>query len=100
MRQLNGCYTQASNRRHERVGHPFHGRVTAILVEEEAHMLELCRYVVLNPVRAKEVPHPPVTEMYHVSGELVYLIARLHTNFTWIRHSVGIAELDSRGAPQ
>lgn len=58
MRQLNGRYTQDFNRRHRRVGHLFQGRFTAILVEKEAHLLELCRYVVLNPVRAKLVPHP------------------------------------------
>lgn len=58
MRQLNGRYTQLSNRRHDRVGHLFQGRFTAILVEKEAHLLELCRYVVLNPVRAKMVAHP------------------------------------------
>ena len=58
MRQLNGLYTQAYNRRHRRVGHLFQGRFTAILVEKEPHLLELCRYVVLNPVRAKAVPHP------------------------------------------
>ncbi|MGQ0666059.1 MAG: REP-associated tyrosine transposase [Nitrospiraceae bacterium] len=58
MRQLNGPYTQAYNRRHQRVGHLFQGRFTAILVEKEAHLLELCRYVVLNPVRARMVAHP------------------------------------------
>jgi REP element-mobilizing transposase RayT len=58
MRQLNGRYTQAFNRRHRRVGHLLQGRFTAILVEKEAHLLELCRYVVLNPVRAKMVTHP------------------------------------------
>jgi hypothetical protein len=40
------------------VGHLFQGRFKAILVEKEAHLLELCRYVVLNPVRAKMVKHP------------------------------------------
>jgi len=53
MRQLNGMYTQAFNRRHERVGHLFHGRFKAILVERKSHLLELCRYIVLNPVRIK-----------------------------------------------
>jgi REP element-mobilizing transposase RayT len=53
MRQLNGIYTQSFNRRHQRVGHLFQGRFKAILVEKEAHLLELCRYVVLNPVRVK-----------------------------------------------
>ena len=58
MRQLNGRYTQMYNRRHRRVGHLFQGRFTAILVEKDSHLLELCRYVVLNPVRAKMVTHP------------------------------------------
>ena len=52
MRQLNGVFTQRRNRRHGRVGHVFQGRYKAILVEREAYLLELCRYVVLNPVRA------------------------------------------------
>jgi putative transposase len=53
MRQLNGIYTQAFNRTHRRVGHLFQGRYKAILVQKEAHLLELCRYVVLNPLRVK-----------------------------------------------
>jgi REP element-mobilizing transposase RayT len=52
MRELNGIYTQAFNRSHRRSGHLFQGRFKAILVEKDAHLLELCRYVVLNPVRA------------------------------------------------
>ncbi len=52
MRQLNGVYTQRFNRAHDRVGHVFQGRYKAILVERETHLLELCRYVMLNPVRA------------------------------------------------
>lgn len=54
MRQLNGLYTQAFNRRHRRVGHLYQGRFKAILVEKDAYLLELCRYVVLNPLRVKE----------------------------------------------
>ena len=52
MRQLNGVYTQRTNRRHGLVGHLFQGRFKAILVERDAYLLELARYVVLNPVRA------------------------------------------------
>lgn len=52
MRQLNGVYTQKFNRRHGRTGHVLQGRFSAILVEREPYLLELCRYVVLNPVRA------------------------------------------------
>jgi len=58
MRHLNGVYTQAFNRRHQRVGHLFQGRFKSILVEKESHLLELLRYVVLNPVRAGLVRSP------------------------------------------
>ena len=58
MRQLNGVYTQRFNRRHHRVGHVFRGRYHAILVQKEAYLLDLSRYVVLNPVRAGIVVEP------------------------------------------
>jgi putative transposase len=58
MRQLNGVYTQASNRRHRRGGHLFQGRFKGILVDKDAYLLELTRYVVLNPVRAGMVSAP------------------------------------------
>jgi putative transposase len=58
MRQLNGVYTQWFNRRHKRVGHLFQGRFKAVVVQKESHLLEACRYVVLNPVRAHAVDHP------------------------------------------
>ena len=55
MRQLNGVYTQYVNRGRRRVGHLFQGRYTGILVEKETYLLELARYIVLNPVRAHMV---------------------------------------------
>lgn len=58
MRQLNGVYTQASNRCHQRIGHLFQGRYKAILVDADAYLQELTRYVVLNPVRAGMVDNP------------------------------------------
>jgi putative transposase len=58
MRQLNGVYTQRFNRLHGHVGHVLQGRYKAILVEREAYLLELTRYVVLNPVRAGMVAAP------------------------------------------
>lgn len=56
MRHINGVYTQAYNRRHRMVGHLFQGRFKAILVDRDAYLLEVCRYVDLNPVRANMVP--------------------------------------------
>jgi putative transposase len=55
MRQLNGVYTQFFNRTHQRAGHVFQGRFKAILIEKDGYLLELARYVVLNPLRAKMV---------------------------------------------
>jgi putative transposase len=58
MRHINGVYTQSFNRRHGKVGHLFQGRFKAILVDREAYLLEVCRYVELNPVRAHMVAAP------------------------------------------
>jgi hypothetical protein len=58
MRQLNGVYTQRFNRRHERCGHLLQGRFGAQLVDSDAYLREVCRYIVLNPVRAGLVAHP------------------------------------------
>lgn len=55
MRQLNGVFTQTMNRKHNRVGHLFQGRFKAIIVDKDAYLLELSRYIVLNPIRAKMV---------------------------------------------
>ncbi|HEY9098951.1 MAG TPA: transposase [Thiobacillus sp.] len=58
MHLVNGVYTQAYNRRHAKVGHLFQGRFKAILVDRDAYLLEVCRYVDLNPVRAAMVADP------------------------------------------
>ncbi|MGD0960317.1 MAG: transposase [Methylomonas sp.] len=58
MRQLNGLYTQKFNNRYKESGHLFQGRFKAIIVQKESYLLELARYVVLNPVRAKMVNLP------------------------------------------
>jgi REP element-mobilizing transposase RayT/DNA-directed RNA polymerase specialized sigma24 family protein len=58
MRHINGVYTQAFNRQHNEVGHLFQGRFKAILVDRDAYLLEVCRYVELNPVRARMVKKP------------------------------------------
>ncbi len=55
MRHFNIGYTGAFNRRHRRVGHLYQGRFKAILVEKDSYLLELSRYVHLNPIRIS--PH-------------------------------------------
>jgi putative transposase len=52
MHRLNGRYAAWFNRRHAFEGHVFQRRFHAVLVESEWHLLELARYVTLNPVRA------------------------------------------------
>ena len=51
MRQLNGVYTQRFNHSNNQVGHVFQGRYKGILVEKQSYLLEVARYIVLNPVR-------------------------------------------------
>jgi putative transposase len=52
MQRLNACYAQHFNRRHGETGHRFERRYQSVLVESDAHALELVRYLALNPVRA------------------------------------------------
>ena len=89
MRQLNGRYTHAFNRRHQRVGHLFQGRFTAILVEKEAHLLELCRYVVLNPVRARLVTHPRLWTWSSYRGTAGEIAAPVWLTTDWVLGQFG-----------
>lgn len=58
MQFINGVYTQRYNRRHSTCGHVFQGRFNANLIGRDEYMKEACRYVELNPVRAKLVRDP------------------------------------------
>ncbi len=58
MRQINGVYTRKFNRRHHRSGHLFQGRFRAIIVERDHYLLEVNRYISLNPVRSGLVSDP------------------------------------------
>lgn len=58
MRQVNGEYARIYNQRHNVKGHLFQGRFSAILVDRQAYLIEACRYVELNPVRAGIVDAP------------------------------------------
>ncbi len=53
IRNVNGVYTQYINRRHRRVGHLFQGRYKAILVDKDSYLIELSRYIHLNPWRVR-----------------------------------------------
>ncbi len=58
MRRVNSLHSLTFNRRHDRTGHVFEGRYTALHVDQDAYLLEVCRYVDLNPVRAGLVECP------------------------------------------
>lgn len=93
MRQLNGIYTQRFNRRHHRVGHLFQGRFKAILVERESHLLELCRYIVLNPARVKGSARASTWKWssYRATAGLAPVPEFLHTD--WILEQFGQSRL-------
>ncbi len=55
MRQLNGNYTQGYNIKNKRYGHLFQGRFKSVLVESEAYLGNIIRYITLNPIKAKLV---------------------------------------------
>lgn len=70
MQGLQQSYSQYFNLRHRKVGHVFQGRYKAIICERDEYLLELIRYIHLNPVRARIVKRP---EQYRYSGHRVYL---------------------------
>jgi len=73
MRSLLTGYAGAFNRRHRRRGHLFQNRYKSIVVEEEPDLLELVRYLHLNPLRAKVVPDLRALDRYPYSGHAVLL---------------------------
>jgi len=73
MRSLLTGYAGAFNRRHRRVGHLFQNRYRSIVVEEESYLLELVRYVHLNPLRAKVVPDLRTLDRYPWTGHSALL---------------------------
>jgi putative transposase len=98
MQRLNGPYAQGSNKRHGRVGHVFQGRYKAILVERESHLLELTRYVVLNPVRARMVERAEdyPWSSYRQTLGLVQGMDWLETGWTLLHFGRGMREARRR----
>jgi putative transposase len=73
MRSLLTGYAGAFNRRHKRVGHLCQNRYKSIVVEEEPYLLELVRYLHLNPLRAKVVPTLRRLDRYPWAGHSALL---------------------------
>jgi putative transposase len=83
MRQLNGIYTQHFNLRHGLDGPVMQGRFKAILVERDTFLLDMCRYVVLNPLRTRTVKSPEryLWSSYRATAGLVDAPAFLDTDW-------------------
>jgi len=62
MQRFNTAYTVYFNKRHDRPGHLFQGRYKAILIDADSYLLELSRYVHLNPVRTARFKERPIEE--------------------------------------
>ncbi|MBM4045446.1 MAG: hypothetical protein FJ279_10045 [Planctomycetes bacterium] len=93
MQWLNTSYTVYFNRRHGRVGHLFQGRYKALLVEKESYLLELSRYIHLNPVRAGLVPEP---ESYSWSSYGTYV--RTGRQYEWVTTDWTLAQFGKAAA--
>ena len=68
MRRLLTGYAVSYNRRHRRHGHLFQNRYKSILCQEDTYLLELVRYIHLNPLRAKIVKSLKDSDEYPYSG--------------------------------
>ncbi len=68
MRRLLTGYAVSFNRRHRRIGHLFHNRYKSILCQEDAYLLELIRYIHLNPIRADIIENMEALDRYRYSG--------------------------------
>ena len=93
MRRLNGVYTQAFNRRHRHVGHVLQGRYKSILVDKDSYGLELCRYIVLNPVRARRVKGPEHWAWSSYRATVGQVVAPTWLDVDWV-----LGQFGGRGA--
>ncbi len=85
--RFNTAYTGYYNRRHKRVGHLYQGRYKAVLVDKDAYLLELSRYIHLNPVRIQKVYKQRLSDRlaqlrnYRWSSNRGYGFVRYRDNF-------------------
>jgi len=77
MQRWVGSYASAFNRRYARAGHLFQNRFKSIVVEEEQYLLELVRYIHLNPVRARLRVSVDALDSYPWTGHAVLLGRRV-----------------------
>jgi REP element-mobilizing transposase RayT len=96
MRQLNGVYTQRFNRNHKRVGHVFQGRYKAIIIDGDSYLLELCRYIVRNPVAAHIATHAGDWQWSSYRATLGLEAAPKWLYVEWVLSQFGSSPIESR----
>ena len=89
MQRLNGTYAQWFNHRHGLCGHVFQGRFHSTLVENDAHLLELSRYIVLNPTRAGLCLDPTEWTWSSLSATLGRITAPGFLTVDWLLSQFG-----------
>ena len=89
LRHLNGIYAQGFNRRHRRSGHLFEGRYKSPLVDRQSYLVELARYIVLNPVRAGLVAAPEDWPWSSYRGTAGLAVAPSFLHLDFIRFAAG-----------
>ena len=85
MRRLLTGHAVSFNRRHRRSGHLFQNRYKSILCQEDAYLLELVRYIHLNPLRAKRVADMDALDEYPYGGHATVMGTR---GYEWQNVSV------------
>ncbi len=78
MQRLLTGHAVSFNRRHGRSGHLFQNRYKSILCQEDAYLLELVRYIHLNPLRAKIVDDLKTLEKYPYAGHCAFFKKALY----------------------
>ncbi len=86
MQNLSFRYTRWVNGRHKRIGHLFQGRYKALLVDKDSYLLELVRYIHLNPVRAGLTKNPGD---YEWSGHRAYIGEE---DITWLSCDIALGQ--------
>ncbi|MBB3121480.1 transposase [Pseudoduganella violacea] len=92
MHFLNGVYAKHFNARHELVGHVIQGRYHGELVHKQSHLLELARYISLNPVRAELVADPAEWRWSSHRAMLYPMSAPSWLSTTWLLSQFGSSE--------
>jgi putative transposase len=90
MQYLNGTYASRYNAAHGCTGHVFQGRFHDELVRRENHLLEVCRYIALNPVRARLTARPELWRWSSYGGTI-----GVQTRQEWVHHDGVLALFDA-----